>query len=57
MGELGHDQEVHEVALPIFSEEYKDAAEVIVGEEALTLRPAERGTHTDNVPKETGSRR
>ena len=28
--ELGHDKEVHEVAWPIFAEEYKDAAEVIV---------------------------
>ena len=38
MGELGRDQEVHEVVLPKFSKEYKDAM-AIKGEEVLTLSP------------------
>ena len=55
MGELGQFQEVHEVVVPKFSGEYKHAV-VIEGEEVLTLRPQERGTHklfvtTDKIPE------
>ena len=44
MGELAQSKEVHQIVLPNFNKGAHKHAEVIEGEEVMTLRPEEQGT-------------
>ena len=46
MGELAQFEKAHKLVLPSFDNEVYKHAEVIEGEEVMTLRPEEQGTQT-----------
>ena len=61
MGALARFKEVHQVVFSKFNKEVFEHAEVIEGEEVMTLRPEEQRTqklfvHTSKIPKEKSGR-